>query len=114
MFNFVGLVEWNVPKGGMFIWIKVNKIKDVMELTNKCISQGVFLIPGHAFNYDYSKLEQHLRICYSYATPEEIDKVLIFFNFNFLIYINFVLTIILVLNLILLFYYDCLFIIFII
>lgn len=83
MFNFVGLVEWNVPKGGMFIWIKVNKIKDVMELTNKCISQGVFLIPGHAFNYDYSKLEQHLRICYSYATPEEIDKVLIFFNFNF-------------------------------
>lgn len=74
--HLTGLVEWNVPKGGMFIWIKVNKIKDVMELTNKCISQGVFLIPGHAFYYDYSKLEQHLRICYSYATPEEIDKAL--------------------------------------
>ena len=65
----------------MFVWLKVNKTKDVMELaTTKCISRGIFLIPGHAFNYDRSKPEQHLRLCYSYATPQEIDKVLLFFD----------------------------------
>ncbi|KOC70213.1 Kynurenine/alpha-aminoadipate aminotransferase, mitochondrial [Habropoda laboriosa] len=76
-----GLAEWNVPQGGMFVWLKINEIKDVMELASKkCISQGIFIIPGHAFNYDKSKLEHHLRLSYSYATPTEIDKVLTFFD----------------------------------
>ncbi|CAK9813955.1 Kynurenine/alpha-aminoadipate aminotransferase, mitochondrial [Anthophora quadrimaculata] len=70
-----GLAEWEIPKGGMFVWVKINKIKDVMELTKeKCISHGVFIIPGHAFNHDRSKSEHHIRLSYSYATPEEIDK----------------------------------------
>ena len=65
----------------MFVWMKVNKIKDVMELADKeCISRGIFVIPGHAFNYDRSKPEQHIRLSYSYATPEEIDKVLVLFD----------------------------------
>lgn len=75
--HLTGLAEWNVPKGGMFVWMKVNKVKDVMELADKeCISQGIFVIPGHAFNYDRSKPEQHIRLSYSYATLEEIDKAL--------------------------------------
>ena len=52
-----------------------------MELADKeCISRGIFVIPGHAFNYDRSKPEQHIRLSYSYATPEEIDKVLVLFD----------------------------------
>ncbi|CAD1479445.1 unnamed protein product, partial [Heterotrigona itama] len=76
--HVVGLAEWNIPKGGMFVWLKVNKIKDVMELADKeCISHGIFVIPGHAFNYDRSKPEQHIRLSYSFSTPEEIDEVLV-------------------------------------
>ncbi|XP_076234228.1 kynurenine/alpha-aminoadipate aminotransferase, mitochondrial [Calliopsis andreniformis] len=75
--HLTGLAEWDVPKGGMFVWIKVNEMEDVMELVEKkCVSQGLFVVPGHAFNYDFSKPEQHIRLCYSYATPEEIDKAL--------------------------------------
>ncbi|OAD58162.1 Kynurenine/alpha-aminoadipate aminotransferase, mitochondrial [Eufriesea mexicana] len=81
--HLTGLVEWNVPKGGMFIWIKVNNMKDVMELVQKkCISQRIFVLSGHAFNYDRLKAEQHIRLCYSYASPEEIDKVLGFFSYT--------------------------------
>ena len=54
-------------------------MKNVMELADKeCISCGIFIIPGHAFNYDRSKPEQHIRLSYSYATPEEMDKVLVY------------------------------------
>ncbi|CAL7950900.1 unnamed protein product [Xylocopa violacea] len=75
--HLTGLAEWNVPKAGMFFWIRIKKMKDVMELASKkCTSQKIFLIPGHAFNYDRSKPDAHLRLCYSYATPEEIDKAL--------------------------------------
>ncbi|XP_076758302.1 kynurenine/alpha-aminoadipate aminotransferase, mitochondrial [Xylocopa sonorina] len=82
--HLTGLAEWNVPKGGMFVWLNIKGLKDVMQLADKkCLSQGVFLLPGHAFNYDNSKPDVHLRLCYSYATPEEIDKVCIFFRFNF-------------------------------
>ncbi|XP_031831649.1 kynurenine/alpha-aminoadipate aminotransferase, mitochondrial-like [Nomia melanderi] len=75
--HLTGLAEWNVPEGGMFIWIKVPGINDVMELVEKkCVSHGIFLIPGHAFNCDFSKPDQHIRLSFSYATPEEIEKAL--------------------------------------
>ncbi|KZC06543.1 Kynurenine/alpha-aminoadipate aminotransferase, mitochondrial [Dufourea novaeangliae] len=86
--HLTGLAEWDIPDGGMFVWIKVNGLDDVMELATKnCVSHGIFLVPGHAFNCDFGKPDQHLRLCYSYATTEEIEKVpfplfKIFFNIS--------------------------------
>lgn len=71
-----GLAEWNTPKGGMFLWIKIKSIDNTLDLVmNKCVPQGLFLLPGNAFNYDSSKPNCYLRLSYSYASPEEIDKV---------------------------------------
>ncbi|XP_076637340.1 kynurenine/alpha-aminoadipate aminotransferase, mitochondrial [Colletes latitarsis] len=73
--HLTGLAEWTVPLGGMFIWLKVNDLEDVLEIaTKKCVSEGIFILPGHAFVLDPTKPEQHLRISYSYATPEEMEK----------------------------------------
>ncbi|XP_031831655.1 kynurenine/alpha-aminoadipate aminotransferase, mitochondrial-like isoform X2 [Nomia melanderi] len=75
--HLTGLAEWNVPNGGMFVWIKIPGINDTMELVKqKCVSHGIFLLPGHAFNCDFSKPDQYVRLSYSYATPEEIEKAL--------------------------------------
>ncbi|XP_033324065.2 kynurenine/alpha-aminoadipate aminotransferase, mitochondrial [Megalopta genalis] len=75
--HFTGLAEWNVPEGGMFVWIKLPGIEDVSELAlKKSISQGIFIIPGHAFNCDSLRPDQHIRLSYSYATPEEIEKAI--------------------------------------
>ena len=83
----------------MFVWVKVNKIKDVMELVDKeCLSHGIFVVPGHAFNYDRSKPEQHIRLSYSYATPEEMDKVLVLSGPS--LYLIFLLTFNIILNLV--------------
>ncbi|KAG7206641.1 hypothetical protein KM043_000319 [Ampulex compressa] len=69
-----GLAEWSAPTGGMFVWIKITGIDNVFDLVvNKCVQNKLFVLPGHAFNYVDTKPDQHIRICYSYATPEEID-----------------------------------------
>ncbi|XP_066602819.1 kynurenine/alpha-aminoadipate aminotransferase, mitochondrial-like [Prorops nasuta] len=73
--HLTGLAEWYVPQGGMFFWIKVNGVNSVYDMVMKnCVKNGVFVLPGNAFNVDPDKPSQYLRICYSYATPEEIDK----------------------------------------
>ncbi|XP_078034851.1 kynurenine/alpha-aminoadipate aminotransferase, mitochondrial isoform X2 [Augochlora pura] len=75
--HLTGLAEWNVPDGGMFVWIKLPGIKDVSQLAKeKSLSKGIFIIPGHAFNCDSSKPDQHIRLSYSYATPAEIEKAI--------------------------------------
>lgn len=69
------MAEWYVPQGGLFLWIKVTAVDDVLDLANKCVSQGVFVTPGNAFNYNSSKHDCHLRFSYSYPSLEEMDKV---------------------------------------
>ncbi|XP_032664483.1 kynurenine/alpha-aminoadipate aminotransferase, mitochondrial-like [Odontomachus brunneus] len=73
--HLTGLAEWNVPQGGMFFWVKVTAIDNSMDLVVKgCIPKGVFIIPGNAFCFDSSKPSNYVRLSYSYATEEDIDK----------------------------------------
>ncbi|XP_076283098.1 kynurenine/alpha-aminoadipate aminotransferase, mitochondrial [Lasioglossum baleicum] len=75
--HLTGLAEWNVPEAGMFVWIKITGVEDVTELAiKKCVSHGLFVIPGHAFNSDSSKPDQHLRLSFSFSTPEQIEKAI--------------------------------------
>ncbi|KAL6267742.1 hypothetical protein P5V15_000813 [Pogonomyrmex californicus] len=70
-----GLAEWYPPQGGFFLWIKVTAVDNIYDLViNKCVPQGVCIVPGNAFNYDPSKHDCHVRLSYSYASLEEIDK----------------------------------------
>lgn len=70
-----GLVEWYVPQGGLFLWIKVIGLDNMLDLVmNKCVPQGVMVLPGNAFYYDIVKHNCHLRLSYSYASLEEMDK----------------------------------------
>ncbi|XP_029660139.1 kynurenine/alpha-aminoadipate aminotransferase, mitochondrial-like [Formica exsecta] len=71
----LGLAEWYVPQGGLFLWIKLIGVDNVLDLVmNKCIPQGVVVVPGNAFSYDSSKPNHHLRFSFSYASPEDMDK----------------------------------------
>lgn len=73
--HLTGLAEWSIPQGGLFFWIKVTHVDNIMDLVmNKCVPQGVFVLPGNAFNYDPLKRDCHLRLSYSYASLEELDK----------------------------------------
>lgn len=73
--HLTGLAEWSIPQGGMFMWIRVTSVDNVFDLVmDKLIANGVLVVPGHAFNYDSNAPDQHLRLSYSYASLEKVDK----------------------------------------
>ncbi|XP_051159721.1 kynurenine/alpha-aminoadipate aminotransferase, mitochondrial-like isoform X2 [Leptopilina boulardi] len=73
--HLTGLAEWTTPTAGMFVWVKITVLDDVYEMVMKhCIDQGIYVLPGHTFNADASIKCQNIRLCYSYATKDEIEK----------------------------------------
>lgn len=78
-----GIAEWSVPKGGMFFWLKITVLDDVYDvIMNKCLSQGVFAVPGHAFFPDSTKPCPYIRLSYSQTKLEDFDRVCIFTNYT--------------------------------
>jgi len=68
-----GLAEWNKPKGGMFLWVKVLGVKDSTKLAvEKCRKKGVSVISGTGFMIG-AKDSPYVRIAYSTPTADKID-----------------------------------------
>ncbi|XP_027207401.1 kynurenine/alpha-aminoadipate aminotransferase, mitochondrial [Penaeus vannamei] len=73
--HLTGLCEWNVPDGGMFLWLKVPGIKDTRALSSECSSaNNLLLVPGNGFTSNPELPCQYLKACYSSASPEQMDK----------------------------------------
>jgi len=66
---FYDIAEWNVPKGGFYIWLKLKVKIDVNKLFNLSWKQGVLINPGYI--YDFHK-NSNIRISYSYASNSEM------------------------------------------
>ncbi len=68
-----GILEFNAPSGGMFLWVKMAEGVDTMQLSSKAIEQNVIFVPGVGFFPD-TKRTNYLRL--SFATPsiEQIEE----------------------------------------
>lgn len=71
---FTDIATWNRPKGGFYIWLKLKKPISLNKLFETSYRNGILINPGNI--YDLSN-NQNLRISYSYASPEELEKGLI-------------------------------------
>ncbi|MCJ1241978.1 hypothetical protein MMC14_009985 [Varicellaria rhodocarpa] len=48
-----GLAEWQQPKAGMFIWLKILAgVQDVDDIAAELVEANVMLLPGHASAQD--------------------------------------------------------------
>jgi Transcriptional regulators containing a DNA-binding HTH domain and an aminotransferase domain (MocR family) and their eukaryotic orthologs len=66
-----GKAEWSVPGGGFYIWLKRKGEIRIPVLFEEALREGVLLNPG----YLYDKTDQdHLRLSYSYAALEQMEK----------------------------------------
>mmetsp|Transcript_36232 Transcript_36232/g.64846 ORF Transcript_36232/g.64846 Transcript_36232/m.64846 type:complete len:447 (-) Transcript_36232:72-1412(-) len=45
-----GLGEWTPPKGGMFVWMKLNGISSSDSIINELREEKVVIVPGHIFD----------------------------------------------------------------
>lgn len=70
----LGLAEWNVPKAGMFLWIKAKGISDAKKLIEeKAIEREVLLVPGNGFFVDNSAPSPFFRASFSLVSPAQMD-----------------------------------------
>jgi len=71
--NFKGLLEVNIPKGGMFLWAKFTDGTDTMELFEKAVKEHVAYVPGSVF-YASKGGENAMRLNFSHASLEKIKE----------------------------------------
>jgi GntR family transcriptional regulator, regulator for abcA and norABC len=66
--------KWNIPKGGYFIWLKVNTHLSLRSIYAKALAKGILLNPGSIYS---QQTPPFIRISYAYASVEEIKKGII-------------------------------------
>ena len=70
--EFGTAIEFEIPKGGMFFWIKFDKRIDSMELFKLAIKEGVAYVPGSVFFKDHIPTS-YARLNFTNPTCEEIQ-----------------------------------------
>lgn len=71
--HFPAEASWNRPAGGMFIWVKLPKHVDSMQLLDKAIAANVAFVPGAPFFADEPQANT-LRLSFVTVSPEKIEE----------------------------------------
>ncbi|MFC0178957.1 aminotransferase-like domain-containing protein [Thorsellia kenyensis] len=68
-----GMITFNKPTGGMFLWCRLNVEVKASELLKACIDEKVIFVPGEVF---FSKNPDHytLRLSYSMLSENSADE----------------------------------------
>jgi len=66
-------VSWNTPQGGMFLWLRLPRGMDAVELLPKAVEKGVAFVPGLAFFADRPD-PRCLRLSFVTASAADIDR----------------------------------------
>ncbi len=64
------LATWTIPKGGFYIWMKLNKNLSIKRLFKVAADSKILINPGQIYDFEDN---QYLRISYSYARHEDIE-----------------------------------------
>ena len=67
-------VSFSVPTGGYYVWVTLPSHIDGAELAKRAAEEHVLIIPGAKFFAGKGHAKNHVRLAYSFTTPEEIDE----------------------------------------
>lgn len=71
--HFGDLANWQVPPGGLFYWLTLNRRIDTRQLLPKAIEAGVAFMPGEPFFPVTVENSGQLRLNFSHASEEQAD-----------------------------------------
>ena len=72
--EFGTAVEPWVPKGGIFLWLKLPDQVDTMKLVQPALKAGIAFNPGPEWAVDGAAAKSRLRLCFGLTTKEEIRE----------------------------------------
>ncbi|MBI1278786.1 MAG: aminotransferase class I/II-fold pyridoxal phosphate-dependent enzyme [Anaerolineaceae bacterium] len=67
-------VRWTKPAGGFFVWLTLPENLEAAEVKEEAAKRGVLVASGEGFFVNQGDGQHHLRLTYSFASLDEIDK----------------------------------------
>ena len=71
--HFRDFARWEVPAGGLFFWVQLNRPLDSRTLLEKALDRNVAFMPGEPFFPDGDRPRGFLRLNFSHANDEAIE-----------------------------------------
>lgn len=72
--HFADLADWQVPQGGLFFWLRLKSRLDTRQLLQQALESGVAFMPGEAFYAEAGDAEPSLRLNFSFASADEVER----------------------------------------
>ena len=72
-FNFDDMAKWNIPEGGLYIWLELNPKYDLVRLLPLAQQHSLSYQPGTMFDPDSQIGKNCARLCFGYNQPPQID-----------------------------------------
>jgi 2-aminoadipate transaminase len=72
--QFGTAAEFDEPKGGIFLWVKLPDNVDTMKLYQPALSAGVAINPGPEWSTDAAHAKSRMRLCFASPTYDEIRQ----------------------------------------
>jgi len=66
--------EFEVPKGGIFLWVKLPDHVDTLKLFQAALAAGVAINPGPEWSTNKHHATSRLRLCFANPSPEQIRE----------------------------------------
>jgi 2-aminoadipate transaminase len=72
--EFGAAAEWSVPRGGIFVWLRLPDEVDTSALFAAASAEGVAFDPGADWAVEPERGRHHLRLCFALTNEEEIGE----------------------------------------
>ncbi len=72
--SFGTAVEFDDPKGGIFLWVKLPDGVDTLKLYQAALAAGVAINPGPERSVNKARARSRLRLCFASPSHEEINQ----------------------------------------
>ena len=69
-----GLARWEIPAGGLFFWVQLNRVLDTRALLKKALEHDIAFMPGEPFFPDEDRPRGFLRLNFSHAGDDAIER----------------------------------------
>jgi 2-aminoadipate transaminase len=72
--HFGTAAEFEDPKGGIFLWVKLPDGVDAMKLCEPALAAGVAINPGPEWSVNHGASRSRMRLCFASLSHEEIHQ----------------------------------------
>ena len=72
--HFGSAVEFQAPRGGMFLWVKLPEGVDTRKLAAPALEEGIAFNPGPEWATDPDVARHYLRLCYALPSEQQITE----------------------------------------